>query len=76
MLLPCICVADVITTRLVLLPMKFVLADVIAIMVVDVITTVYNVLADGIAKWPHIYMAITSAIFNMIIVSGYNICHN
>ena len=49
MLLPCICVADVITTRLVLLPMKFVLADVIAMMVADVITTVYNVLADVIA---------------------------
>ena len=27
------------------------LADVIAILVVDVITTVLNVLADGIAKW-------------------------
>ena len=48
-----ICVwADVITTRLMLLPMIFcILADVIAIIVVDVITTVLNVLADGIAKW-------------------------
>ena len=35
-----------------LLPMIFcILADVIAIKVVDVITTVLNVLADGIAKW-------------------------
>ena len=46
------CVADVITTRLMLLPMIFcILADVIAIIVVDVITTVLNVLADGIVKW-------------------------
>ena len=44
--------ADVIATRLMLLPMVFcILADVIAIKVVDVITTVLNVLADGIAKW-------------------------
>ena len=51
MSLPCLCVADVITTRLVLLPMIFILADVIAIIVVDVITTVLKVLADGIARW-------------------------
>ena len=51
MALPCFCVADVITTRLVLLPMIFILADVIAIIVVDVITTVLNVLAGGIARW-------------------------
>ena len=38
--------------RLMLLPTIFVfLAGVIAIIVVDVITTVLNVLADGIAKW-------------------------
>ena len=41
MLLPCVCVADVITTGLMLLPIIFVyLADVIAILVVDAITTV------------------------------------
>ena len=52
MLLPCIYVVDVITTRLVLLPMIFcILADAIAIIVADVITTVFDVLADGIAKW-------------------------
>ena len=46
------CVADVITTRPMLLPMIFcILADVIAIIVADVTTTVLNVLADGIAKW-------------------------
>ena len=68
------CVADVITTRLMLLPMTFcILADVIAIIVVDVITTVLNVLADGIC---HTHMAITSAIFNIIKTSGNNICHN
>ena len=46
------CVANVVATRLMLLPMIFVfLANVIAIIVVDVITTVLNVLADGTAKW-------------------------
>ena len=50
MSLPCFCVADVITTRLVLLPMIFILADVIAIIVVDVITTVLNVLANGVCQ--------------------------
>ena len=48
--------ADVIATRLMLLPMVFffffcILADVIAMIVVDVKATVLNVLADGIAKW-------------------------
>ena len=31
------------------------LADVIAILVVDVIATVLNVLADGIAKWQMVW---------------------
>ena len=51
MSLPCLCVADVITTRLVLLPVIFILADVIAIIVANVMTTVLKVLADGIARW-------------------------
>ena len=41
----------VLPLRLMLLPIKIVLADVIAKIVADVITTILNVLADGIAKW-------------------------
>ena len=68
MSLPCFCVADVITTRLMLLPMIFILADVIAIIVVDVITTVLNVLehtshsmGNSMSKWRGLLWALPSA---------------
>ena len=45
--------ADAIATEADVIAYKFffVLADVIAKIVADVITTILNVLADGIAKW-------------------------
>ena len=52
MLLPCVCVADVITTEadVIAYHILYLLADVIANIVADVVTTKFNVLADGIAK--------------------------
>ena len=51
MLLPILYVADVIALRLMLLPIQWYFGWCYCQLVADVITTILNVLADGIAKW-------------------------